>query len=223
MENDLIPEIRREKLNTYCIKRNWVSQKDPSRGSPTELKRLLGKSVSFWSDLLRDPKKSFGADLAREIEEKLDLPKYYLDGEEENSNYAEIKMLDVELSAGGGASGVDVAEEDGALHFKRDFLNEIGVTTKNSAIVKVRGRSMEPTIADKAVVLINLNDTTPRIGNVYAFISDGEILIKRFFFENGAWIARSDNTDKEKYQDITIDGTKPFRVLGHALWVGMKI
>ena len=81
MEENEASEIRRKNLNAYCVKRGWVSQKDSSKGSPSELKRMLGKGVAFWSNLLRDSNKSFGPTLAREIEKNLGLPKYFLEGE----------------------------------------------------------------------------------------------------------------------------------------------
>lgn len=71
-------EIRRARLNEVCLSRGWVSQKTPGTGSAAELVQRLARSSSFWSDRLRGVK-PIGAELAREIEEKLDLPRYYLD------------------------------------------------------------------------------------------------------------------------------------------------
>lgn len=52
--------------------------KDKGWEGPTELTAKLGKSASFWSDLLRG-QKSFGEKLARDIEEKMNLPRNSLD------------------------------------------------------------------------------------------------------------------------------------------------
>lgn len=38
--------------------------------TPTELSRILGKSVSYWRDLMRDPNKAFGEKIARYIEQE---------------------------------------------------------------------------------------------------------------------------------------------------------
>lgn len=75
-------ELFREALNAYCLKQGWVSRKNASHGSPSELQKRLGKTVSFWSDLLRG-KKSFSSDLAREIEAGLRMGKYALDMDHE--------------------------------------------------------------------------------------------------------------------------------------------
>jgi DNA-binding transcriptional regulator YdaS (Cro superfamily) len=72
--------IRRERLNAYCLKQGWVSRKDPSTGSASELVTRLGRTHSFWSDRLRGLRQ-IGAELAREIEERLEMTKYHLDGD----------------------------------------------------------------------------------------------------------------------------------------------
>lgn len=54
--------------------------------SPTELTAILGKTPAYWSNLMRDPKKSFGEKSARRIEEAWPLPRGWLDvphGEDE--------------------------------------------------------------------------------------------------------------------------------------------
>lgn len=142
---------------------------------------------------------------------------------ETDDSFASIKMLNVEVSAGGGASGVDIVEEIEPMNFRRTFLNSVGVNPLHAAIVTVRGDSMQPTLVDNAVVLINMNDTSPRNGNIYAFVYEGALLIKRFFFDNGAWVARSDNANKNKYKDVKIDPTRQCQILGRALWVGMSL
>lgn len=47
--------------------------------TPTELARILGKSVSYWRDLMRDPNKAFGEKIARYIEQEYPLPRLWLD------------------------------------------------------------------------------------------------------------------------------------------------
>lgn len=132
-----------------------------------------------------------------------------------------VKMLNVEFSAGNGRNGVEIVEEIGVLHFRKDFMCEKNINTENAAIVRVKGESMEPTITDKSVVLIAQNDTSPKTGNIYAFVHDGELLIKRFFFEDGVWKGRSDNTDKKKYKDVQLKSNS--KILGRAIWVGMSL
>lgn len=214
-------ELRRANLNAYCLSQGWASPKSAEVGSPTELLQRLGRSSSFWSDRLRGTR-SIGAELAREIEQKLNLPKYSLDGDEENSDFVPVGMLNVEVGAGP-ARAVHVVEEVGKLHFRRDFLRSAGVSPANAAIVEVVGSSMEPTIRDGAVLLVNKADKEPRPGHIYAFSWDGEMLVKRFMKRDGSWIAVSDNPDKTENPDINLDGSAPSFIQGRAIWMGAKL
>lgn len=211
-------EIRRTNLNALCVRRGWVSRKNPDQGSPSDLMTRLGRTSSYWSDRLRGLK-AIGPDTAREIEEKLDLPKYSLDGDEESSDFVGVAKLSVEVGAGPGRV-VEVIEEAGILQFRRDFLRSAGVSSANAAIVSVKGASMEPTIKDGAILLINKADREPRAGNIYAFSWDGEMLVKRFFKVADEWMARSDNPD---HGDILLDGLTETVVQGRAIWMGAKL
>jgi len=137
-------ETRKKNLNALCVRRGWTSRKNPDAGSPAELVIRLGRSSSFWSNRLQGSR-DIGAELAREIEERLDLPKYSLDGDEDSSDYVSVSKLTVEVGAGPGRV-VEIVEEAGTLQFRRDFLRNAGVSPANAAIVTVRGASMEPTI-----------------------------------------------------------------------------
>lgn len=123
--NDL-SEVRRANLNAYCLRQGWVSAKNPEAGSPQELVTRVQRTSSFWSDRLRGTK-PIGAELAREIEQKLGLPKYSLDGDEETSDFVPVGRLSVEVGAGPGRL-VSIVEEVGKLHFRRDFLRAAGVS-----------------------------------------------------------------------------------------------
>lgn len=214
-------EIRRTNLNAYCLRKGWVSAKSSELGSPNELMKLLGRTSPFWSDRLRGAK-TIGAELAREIEEKLNLAKYSLDGDEESSDFVSVSRLSVEVSAGPGRV-THVIEEIGGLQFRRDFLRSAGVSPLNSAVVNVVGMSMEPTIKDGAVLLINKADREPRSGNIYAFSWGDDMLVKRFVKKDGAWLAVSDNPDKEEFPDILIDGSASSVIQGRAIWMGARI
>jgi len=140
-----------------------------------------------------------------------------------SDNIAQVKLLAIEVSAGKGKNGTDVVEEEGELYFKRSFLGKAGVSPANAAVVHVAGSSMEPTISDGAVILLNRADTLPRQGFVYAFVYGEMLHVKRFVKEGKLWIARSDNPDKVENPDIIIDGKEHCRILGRAIWVGMKL
>ncbi|WP_200844034.1 S24 family peptidase [Pantoea sp. 18069] len=213
--------IRRENLNAICLRQGWVSRKNASAGSPSELMGRLGRSSSFWSDRLNGAK-PIGAELAREIEESLNLPKYSLDGDAELSDFIQVAHLSVEVGAGPGRTN-SVVEELSAFQFRRDFLRSAGVSPLNAAIVNVVGTSMEPTIRDGSALLLNRSDKEPRNGSIYAFSWDGDMLVKRFQIVNHVWHAVSDNADKDEHPDIIIDGKTEALIQGRAIWVCSKL
>lgn len=211
--------IRCANLNALCLRLGWTSRKGDNSGSPSELINRLGRTSSYWSDRLRG-RKPIGAKLAREIEEALNLPKYSLDGDEEHSDFVQVSQLSVGVDSDVGSA---LVAELGALQFRRDFLRSVGVSAVNAALVHVAGTSMEPTIRDGAVLLLNRADQTPRRGSVYAFAWEGQMLVRRFQRVGDVWHAVADNADKSEHPDIVIAGKAEGLVQGRAIWVGAKL
>lgn len=211
--------IRCANLNALCLRLGWTSRKGDNSGSPSELINRLGRTSSYWSDRLRG-RKPIGANLAREIEEALNLPKYSLDGDEEHSDFVQVSQLSISVDSDVGSA---LVAELGALQFRRDFLRSVGVSAVNAALVHVAGTSMEPTIRDGAVLLLNRADGTPRRGSVYAFAWEGQMLVRRFQRVGDVWHAVADNADKSEHPDIVIAGKAEGLVQGRAIWVGAKL
>ncbi|MFC7408735.1 hypothetical protein [Hydrogenophaga atypica] len=98
-----LSDVYRNRLNAICVAKGWVSQKDPTRGAPSELVKIFGRTSSFWSDRLRGHR-PISHDLAYEIEDKLGLRRLELSEWEESpsptgwpfssSLYAAILSLD---------------------------------------------------------------------------------------------------------------------------------
>lgn len=139
-----------------------------------------------------------------------------------DDDYAPITRLSVEAGAGRGRLA-SVVELRGSLQFRHDFLRSVSLSPQNAAIINVRGSSMEPTIKDGSVILINRADREPRDGLIYAFAWDDEILVKRFRHKGNHWFATSDNADKEANPDILLDASAILVVQGRAIWMGSRI
>jgi phage repressor protein C with HTH and peptisase S24 domain len=111
-----------------------------------------------------------------------------------------IKRAEFKLSAG--ISGYSIEYIDGEkspISFRKDWLDRKGYIASKLVAVNVRGSSMEPSLYDDDLVVINTADTKHIDTEVYAFNYDGELVIKRLMRENGNWYMSSDNTDKRKY------------------------
>ncbi|WP_289241826.1 S24 family peptidase [Delftia sp.] len=140
----------------------------------------------------------------------------------DSSEFVEVARLSVEVGAGPGRVN-DIVEKMGILHFRRDFLKSAGVSPENAAIVSVKGTSMEPSISDGSILLLNRADRDPRQGCIYAFSWDGEMLVKRFQKIDGVWNAVSDNADRKLHPNIVIDGKCEALIQGRALWMCTKL
>lgn len=143
-----------------------------------------------------------------------------LDGDE----FAQVRRVDVAVSAGRGALVFEEPSKS-ALTFRRSFLQEIGVTPSNAVIISVTGHSMDPTLRDGAVLLVNTSAKGVADGQIYAFRRDGELFVKRMHkTRDGGLIAASDNPDREQYPNLHIGfNENDFEIIGRAMWMGVKL
>lgn len=115
-----------------------------------------------------------------------------------------IKKLSKTVEAG--ISSFDVAqipedEEDDAnpIFLKREWLQSRGYKHNQLVALTVRGESMEQGLHSGDVVIVNTADKEFSDGNVFAFLYEGELTIKRLIRDSGAWWLHSDNPDQRKY------------------------
>lgn len=102
----------------------------------------------------------------------------------------------------GGMSGfaVDPDDEQGTpIFFRADWMRERGFKPAALLAHKVRGHSMEPSLFDGDLVVINIADTEPKDGEVFAVNYEGEAVIKRLVRDAGSWWLTSDNPDQRRY------------------------
>lgn len=159
----------------------------------------------------------FSPRLAAEIE---GLARHATDSNPDEE-FADVRRLDVKVAAGHGLVPY-LEEELGALKFRRDFLRATGVSEANAVVVTVCGASMEPTIADGAVLLVNRANREPRNNAIYVFHRPGNgLVVKRVVRSGGAWVARSDNDDREAFPDFAFD--EGATLIGRAVWMGAKL
>lgn len=120
-----------------------------------------------------------------------------------DDEYAKIPLHEVELAAGDGA----VPGDDGVatdLVFKRSWLRRVGVAPANARMARVRGKSMEPTLHDGDVVLIDTgrkviparprDPDKPLRADLYALREGDQLRIKRVEHSKlGRLVLHSDN------------------------------
>lgn len=92
-------------------------------------------------------------------------------------DFSLIRRFDVSASAGPGA----VVETENVIEqiaFTRTWMNERGLSSDMSGLVKAKGVSMEPTIPDGALMLVGFNIKPPLDPGIYIFRHDDELFVK---------------------------------------------
>jgi transcriptional regulator with XRE-family HTH domain len=138
--------------------------------------------------------------------------------------FAYVPQLDIAAACGNGRFEDHVVVK-GGLAFKKSFLRDKGVPEHAARIVYAAGGSMSPTLQDGCVVLLNLADTEPRDGKVYAICKpDDGLVLKRLIWDyhpalgRQTWIMRSDNPDKIAHPDKMLPLDDRTMIAGRAVW-----
>lgn len=209
-------ELRRERFLDYCRSRGW--DHDNGRWAVLEISSAINKPVNKVSNLIHGHG-SFGAKIAREIEQTLQLERGYFDGFGDK-DFVDVPRINIELSAGTG-SQPHIEEVTGHLKFSRSFLRSCGVQAHSARVVDVRGASMEPTIKDGAVLLVSTSNREPIENQIFALARPNEgLVVKRLVRLEGQWVARSDNRE---FKDLPINDGEPVTIIGRAIWMGAKL
>lgn len=115
----------------------------------------------------------------------------------------------VKLRLSAGISGVQVEPErfDGStMTVPTEWIVRNGYDPAMLVVIRIGGDSMEPTLYDGDLGVVNLADTRPVDGRVYAFNYEGEPVVKRLSRDAGQWWMTSDNPDQRKYHRKTCQG-----------------
>ena len=138
------------------------------------------------------------------------------------SDVAFIPLLDVVASAGPGIENPFPATID-HLPFPKRWLAELGVPESFARLLELGGDSMEPTIRDRSICLLDTRFQTPRVEGIYALIDGKDVRIKRIGRGwEGKIVLISDN---ERYDSETLAGpeAEALRIAGKIVWAGGKI
>lgn len=140
-----------------------------------------------------------------------------------DKTYTGVLQLTARGSTGAGDDNSHV-EIRGLMAFKTEWLRANHLNQRHLDVIYANGHSMEPTINDGDVLLIDESKVEPKDGQIFAMQSESKgTIVKRLVksdFEG--WIIRSDNPDKARYGDETLrDGEiNEVRVIGRVVWRG---
>ena len=133
---------------------------------------------------------------------------------DENSLYVSAPRYEVLAAAGAGAP-VGAELITGYLGFNRKWLRDQQLMADKLAVIEVQGDSMEPTLRDSDIVLLDMRPPKLRDGEVYTLRREEDLLIKRLRRQGSSWLIVSDNI---AYPVEPLEaGTE---VIGRVVWLG---
>lgn len=137
--------------------------------------------------------------------------------------YTGVLQLTAQGSTGGGEDNTHV-EIRGVMAFKSAWLRANNLSQKYLDVIYANGHSMEPTINDGDVLLVDESKIEPKDGQIFAMQSESKgTIVKRLVKSDiDGWIIRSDNPDKARYGDEVLrDGEiNEVRIIGRVVWRG---
>ena len=135
--------------------------------------------------------------------------------------FADIPVLDIELSAGNGCEAEIIESVVDSFPLRRIDLRKAGVSPSNARIVQIWGNSLLPVLNNGDYVAVDMSQSRPiRDGDLYA-IRDGVLLRVKVLINqpDGGLILRSFN--KEEYPDevLNFDERRArIHVIGRVFW-----
>ncbi len=134
-----------------------------------------------------------------------------------------LPRLDVEAAAGAGAV---VATEQVAemVAFSTSWLRERHITPRNARILTARGDSMEPTIRDGDLLIVDTAIEMAVDNGIYCIAYNGVLLVKRLFVQrSGGIIISSDNKIAGRDEEIPAHEVPDVHIAGRVMWYGRTI
>lgn len=131
-----------------------------------------------------------------------------------------IPNLALEDEAGMEVQGI---EQGGAERyaFRRQWLRSKG-KVEDLVLIEARGDSMDPTIADGDVVLIDRSKKQVVVGNMYALRTKNAVMVKRLQPIGAARIkVMSDNKLYDSYEINLESGDT--EIIGQVIWIGREV
>lgn len=147
------------------------------------------------------------------------------DQEDVESGFVALPRYDVQAAAGAGQL-VETEHVVDWIHFRRDWLRRVlGVNPAQLSIIEAVGDSMNPTIADGDLLLIDTGEPKLRGNGIYALSVEGVLLVKRVDIKlTGGLLISSDNPRYHgSSQELAREDLERVRIAGRVVWVGSRL
>jgi hypothetical protein len=188
------------------------------------LSRLIGRNDAYVQQFIRrgSPRRLAEADRAT-LARYFGIPEAWLGGPSGASPpkpaLLTVPVFDTAASAGPGAVGEDRLSAAG-FGFSEEWLRRLRKGRSGTAglsVIRVAGRSMEPTLCDGDEILVDGEDRRLREG-IWVLRVDGAVLVKRLKREGAGFEVRSDNPEAGP-----VDLAGGYALIGRVLWAGRRL
>ena len=133
-----------------------------------------------------------------------------------------VQRLDVVASAGIGFLNPTEQAVD-VVAFQSEWLRSLGVSPSFARIINARGDSMEKTIRDGDLLLVDTSVTEVRDNGIYCVVYGNMLLVKRIHLRiNGSLQLISDNPVYPA-EDVPAGEADGITIAGRVMWFGRSI
>ncbi|MBL6985498.1 MAG: LexA family transcriptional regulator [Methylobacter sp.] len=137
--------------------------------------------------------------------------------------FALVAMYDVQASAGHG-NNVDSELQMGQLAFKKSWLREKGLEVGHLAIITAKGDSMERTIYDGDILLVDTRIDKIIDDSIYIIERvDDHLIVKRLQQQFDGSVSIISDNPRYKEQTLSPEQAKTLKIAGRVCWYGHEI
>lgn len=205
------------------IDAKWIRERLlGTRGEQSRLAEAMGIDNDKMSKVLKGKRRVQPEEIPKVLEFFDEARPERSDPGEEAPNKALVPVYDVAASAGHGAVA-DYEPQTHSLAFPPDYLKRLTSSSpKNLAIISVKGESMEPTLLDDDIVLLDSSKTNLSYDGLFVIRFDDALHVKRVgrSAKSGHITIISDNRDLYPPIEASADDVK---AVGKVLWYGRKV
>lgn len=134
-----------------------------------------------------------------------------------------VPRYDVRAGAGGGQAIHDDAVVD-HLAFKRDWIvGSLDLEPRRVALIEVHGDSMQPTLGDGDLILVDLRNGHMRQPGVYVIQHSGHLLVKRLAPRMDGGVDVISDNPAYAAERLGREAADVLVVIGRVVWSGGKI
>lgn len=138
-----------------------------------------------------------------------------------DSSTVGVQLLRISASAGPGS--FEVASSSDVLELPRQILEKAGVKAPTARVLTASGSSMEPTIGDGDLLLVDIakDRRSPIEGRIYVLNVGDALFVKRLRRSTNGWMMISDN--RRLFADEPIPAGVPVTIHGQVVWTGRQL